>query len=55
MVNTLNANQNVVNYIIGGIFTITAIIQMWKMWRKKDAVQKIHDLKEEELHPERMV
>jgi threonine/homoserine/homoserine lactone efflux protein len=55
MVNTLNANQNVLNYIIGGIFTITAIIQMWKMWRKKDAVQKIHDLKEEELHPERMV
>ena len=54
MVNTLKANQNVLNYIIGGIFFIMAIIQIWKLWRKRDAVQKIHDLKEEELHPERI-
>ena len=35
MVNKLNANQNVLNYIIGGIFSITAIIQLWKMMKKK--------------------
>ena len=38
MVNKLNANQNVLNYIIGGIFSITAIIQLWKMMKKKKAV-----------------
>jgi threonine/homoserine/homoserine lactone efflux protein len=54
MMNALNANQNLFNYAIGGIFTVTALIQTWKMWFKKDAVQKIHDLKEAELHPERM-
>jgi threonine/homoserine/homoserine lactone efflux protein len=53
IVDKLNANQNVLNWIIGGIFSVTAIIQLVKMLRHKDAVQKIHDLKEEELHPER--
>ena len=38
MVSKLNANQNVLNYIIGGIFSITAIIQLWKMMKKKKAV-----------------
>ncbi len=42
MVSKLNANQNVLNYIIGGIFSITAIIQLWKMLKKKVALQKIH-------------
>ena len=35
IVNKLNANQNMLNYIIGSIFSITALIQMWKMWKKK--------------------
>jgi hypothetical protein len=50
----LSHNQNILNWIIGGIFSITAIIQLYKMMRHKDAVQKIHDLKEDELHPERL-
>lgn len=54
IVEKLNANQHTLHLIIGGIFSITAIIQIWKMLRKKDAVQKIHDLKDEDLHPERM-
>ncbi len=53
IVDKLNANQNTLNWIIGGIFLLTAIIQLWKMLRHTDAVQKIHDIKEEELHPER--
>ena len=54
IVNKLNANQNVLNWIIGGIFAVTALIQLWKMLRHRDAVQKIRDLKEEELHPEKL-
>jgi threonine/homoserine/homoserine lactone efflux protein len=54
MVDKLNTNQNILNWVIGGIFAVTALIQLWKILRHKDAVQKIHDLKEEELHPERL-
>lgn len=31
MVNTLNANQHVLNYVIGGVFAVTAIIQAYRM------------------------
>lgn len=41
----LNENQNVLNWVIGGIFAITAIIQLWKILAKKDAVHNIE-------HPE---
>jgi threonine/homoserine/homoserine lactone efflux protein len=40
-------NQHVLNWVIGGIFTITALIQIWKMAKKKDAVHQIE-------HPEKM-
>lgn len=53
IVDKLNANQNVLHWIIGCIFLVTAIIQLYKMLRKMDAAQKIHDLNEGELHPER--
>ena len=54
IVDKLNANQNILHWVIGGIFAVTAIIQLWKMIRHKDAVQKIHDIPEKELHPERV-
>ncbi|WP_315815820.1 hypothetical protein [Paraflavitalea speifideaquila] len=41
MVDKLNANQNVLNWVIGGIFAITALIQGWRMWRHKDAAEKL--------------
>ncbi|HEX2846506.1 MAG TPA: LysE family transporter [Chitinophagaceae bacterium] len=41
----INNNQHVLNWVIGGIFSVTALIQLWKIWRKKDVV---HDLE----HPE---
>jgi threonine/homoserine/homoserine lactone efflux protein len=44
---TISNNQNVLNWVIGGIFTITALIQIWKMSRKKDAVHQLE-------HPEEM-
>ena len=27
----INNNQHILNYVIGGIFTLTAIVQIWKM------------------------
>ena len=53
IVDKLNANQHSLNYIIGSVFLFTAFIQVFKMVRKKDAVQKIRDIPEEKLHPER--
>jgi threonine/homoserine/homoserine lactone efflux protein len=45
MVGKLNANQGVLSWIIGGIFAITALIQLWRIIKKKDAVHKLE-------HPE---
>jgi threonine/homoserine/homoserine lactone efflux protein len=42
MVNSLNANQNVLNYVIGGVFAVTAMIQAFKMiTRKKSAIDTV--------------
>lgn len=41
MVDRLNANQHVLNWVIGGIFAITAIIQLWRMLRHKDAAEQL--------------
>lgn len=41
----ISNNQDILNWIIGGIFTLTALIQIWKMIRKKDAVHQLE-------HPE---
>lgn len=43
--NRISNNQDVLNWIIGGIFTITAIIQLWRILKKKDPA---HNLE----HPE---
>lgn len=41
----LNANQHILSWVIGGIFALTAVIQVWRMSRKKDAVHQME-------HPE---
>ena len=43
----INNNQHILNWIIGGIFAVTAIIQLWKIITKKDAH---HNLE----HPEEL-
>lgn len=43
----INNNQHILNYVIGGIFTLTAIVQIWKMVKKKDATHQIE-------HPEEL-
>jgi threonine/homoserine/homoserine lactone efflux protein len=41
----LDRNQHILNWIIGGIFAVTALIQIWKMSRKKNIVHRME-------HPE---
>lgn len=42
----LSANQNILNWVIGGIFALTALIQIWRMvFRKGNIVHKLE-------HPE---
>ena len=43
----INTNQHLLNWIIGGIFALTALIQLYKIIKKKDAH---HDLE----HPEEL-
>jgi putative Ca2+/H+ antiporter (TMEM165/GDT1 family) len=40
-----NANQHLVNWIVGGIFAITALVQLWKMFTKKSVQDRLE-------HPE---
>ncbi|HWC53099.1 MAG TPA: LysE family transporter [Chitinophagaceae bacterium] len=48
MVDKLNANQNILSWVIGGIFAVTAIIQLLRILRKKDPVYQLQ-------HPEEVV
>ena len=41
IVDLLNANQKVMQWIIGGIFALTALIQLWRILRHKDAISKM--------------
>jgi threonine/homoserine/homoserine lactone efflux protein len=43
----INSNENILNWIIGGIFALTALIQLWKILKKKDTLHKIE-------HPEEL-
>ncbi len=45
LVDSLNSKQNVISWIVGGIFAVTAIIQGWRMFKKKDVAHHIE-------HPE---
>lgn len=45
----LQNSHKVINFVIGGIFVVTALIQIWKMAKKKSAVHKI-DHPEEVTH-----
>jgi threonine/homoserine/homoserine lactone efflux protein len=47
MVQRIANSQQYLNWVIGGIFTLTALIQLIKILRHKDAVSKFH-----EPHPE---
>jgi threonine/homoserine/homoserine lactone efflux protein len=44
IVEKLNANQSILNWVIGGIFAITAVIQFIRILLHKDAVDKIEKM-----------
>jgi threonine/homoserine/homoserine lactone efflux protein len=44
IVEKLNANQNTLNWIIGGIFAVTAMIQLIKILLHKDVAEKLDTL-----------
>jgi threonine/homoserine/homoserine lactone efflux protein len=45
--NKINNNQHILNWVIGGIFAVTALFQLWRILKKKDTVHHIE-------HPEEM-
>jgi len=47
LVDKLNANQDILNWVIGGIFVITAIIMFWRIMRNKGAANSLE-------HPEQV-
>lgn len=44
---SLNNNQHILNWVIGGIFSLTALIQIWKIYSKKDPAHQLE-------HPEEL-
>ncbi len=55
---TLSNNQNILNWIIGGIFSLTACLQLWKILIHKDTAHQFehpeevtHGLGEKIIHP----
>ncbi|MEO7264245.1 MAG: LysE family transporter [Ferruginibacter sp.] len=44
-------SEQYLNWVIGGIFAITAIIQLWRILKHKDAVDKIQHIKVEDIPP----
>jgi threonine/homoserine/homoserine lactone efflux protein len=51
----ISNNQHILNWVIGGIFTLTAIIQAWKMWRNKGAMHKLEHPEEVTHHIEEQI
>ncbi len=41
----ITSNQELLYFVVGGVFTVTALLQVWKMVKKKDAAHKLE-------HPE---
>jgi threonine/homoserine/homoserine lactone efflux protein len=48
----INNNQHILNWVIGGIFALTALIQIWKMIRNKGTVHKLEHPEEVTQHIE---
>ncbi len=48
----IHNSQAYMNWVIGGIFTLTAFIQLYKILSHKAPADKIHEIKEEDILPE---
>ena len=48
LVQRINDSETYLNWVIGGIFSVTALIQLYKIIKHKGAADKIHDLNPED-------
>jgi len=48
----INNNQHILNWVIGGIFALTALIQLWKIVRNKSTMHKLEHPEEVTQHIE---
>ena len=53
--NKISSNQNILNWVIGSIFGVTAIVQLWRIFKKKDAVHRIEHPEEEKHELEKKI
>lgn len=51
MVQKISNSEQYLNWVIGGIFLLTAIIQLIKILRHKDAVDKLQHIRDEDVIP----
>ncbi|HMJ48922.1 MAG TPA: LysE family transporter [Ferruginibacter sp.] len=51
LVQKISNSEQYLNWVIGGIFTITALLQLYRILQHKDAVDKIQHIKEEDIPP----
>jgi threonine/homoserine/homoserine lactone efflux protein len=51
----ISNNQHIMNWVIGSIFAVTAIIQLWRIFKKKDAVHRIEHPEEEKHELEKKI
>ncbi len=49
IVDKLNTNQSILNWVLGGIFALTAVIQLVRILMHKDAIDKIKSLPQKAL------
>jgi threonine/homoserine/homoserine lactone efflux protein len=52
LVAKVHNSEAYLNWVIGGIFTATALIQLYKIVTHKDAVDKIQNIRDEDILPE---
>lgn len=52
--NKVTGNQHIINWVIGGIFAATALVQLWKMLTKKRVQDRIEHPEEEIKHIEKV-
>ena len=53
--NKISNNQHILNWVIGGIFAITAVVQLWRIFKKKDAVHRLEHPEEEKHELEKKI
>ena len=54
LVSTIKNSTQYINWVIGGIFTITALIQLWKIISHKNSVDRMEHIKDEDVEKLRL-